>query len=150
MQILGVDRQVLVSETEAGFRQRLRLQKAAYLLSRMGVKPFSEFEFNIYLRGPYSPDLAKAYYSGADEYEEPEISQDKLELLKWFMSHEDRWLEIASGILSIQERYRGIGRKGLLTLLRMSKPWITENEFNSIFGELKRKGLVERKQKLLP
>lgn len=146
---LGINKEALVSEGEEGFRSRLRLQKAAYLLKRMGVEPFKSYEFNIYLRGPYSPELAKTYYGELKDYSEPDISDDKFDVFKWYMEHDDKWLEIASSILLILERYPDMGEKELLSLLKSSKPWVTEVEFREIYGELEGKGLVGKKQILL-
>lgn len=146
VRFLGIDRRRLVSEGEEGFRLRLKLQKAAYLLKRMGVEPFTKYEFNTYLRGPYSPDLAKDYYNTSREEEcVPSIDSERLELLKWFIDHDERWLETASSILSILEKYPNIANEQLLSLLRMSKPWITDKDFDAVYNELKGRGLIGRK-----
>jgi len=44
------------------FWSRFRIQKAVYLLQASGYPSRSQYRFNLYLRGPYSPDLAKDYY----------------------------------------------------------------------------------------
>ena len=44
------------------FRGRLRIQKTVYLLKAMGFEAVSDYDFNSYIRGPYSRDLAKHYY----------------------------------------------------------------------------------------
>jgi hypothetical protein len=46
---------------------RIRLQKLVYLLKVGGYAPAQEFEFNIYLNGPYSPGLAEVYYAYATD-----------------------------------------------------------------------------------
>jgi hypothetical protein len=69
----------------------------------------------------------------------PAISGDKLELLNWFMNHDERWLEIATSILMIRERYPRISSEEMLSILRLSKPWITREEFEKILSELKSK-----------
>ena len=45
------------------FSTRFRLQKAAYLLKQLGCQAFCEYDFNLYIHGPYSPALAGRYYS---------------------------------------------------------------------------------------
>jgi uncharacterized protein YwgA len=40
----------------------LRVQKAVFLLKHLSIKPFTDYEFDMYLRGPYSPSLAEDYY----------------------------------------------------------------------------------------
>jgi uncharacterized protein YwgA len=125
---------------DENFLKRLRVQKAAYLLKYLGVQPFTRYDFSLYIHGPYSPDLAREYYSEKSEGSQvPEIDNDILELLKWFMDHGDRWLEIATSILMIRERYPEIGAEEILSILRLSKPWITDSEFGEILGELRSK-----------
>jgi hypothetical protein len=58
----------LSSETgrrfDAGeFWARFRIQKAVYFLKVMGHPGLARYRYDLYLRGPYSPDLTKAYYA---------------------------------------------------------------------------------------
>lgn len=148
--VLRTSKQTLVSDDEDGFVSRLRLQKAAYLLKRMGVEPFTKYEFNIYLRGPYSPELAKEYYGElGEEKEKPEITVEKLESLKWFVEHDEKWLEIASSILLILEDYPDISYDELFSLLRMSKPWVTREKLDQIYRELEERSLVGKQTVLV-
>lgn len=143
IEFLDIHRDVLVSNSEEGFKARLKLQKAAYLLKRMGVEPFTKYEYSIYIKGPYSPELAKDYYSELEPANEvPKIEPEKLEVLWWFVKHDDRWLEIASSILHILEDYPGIDKEQLLSTLKMSKPWITLEEFDKVYRELEERKLV--------
>jgi hypothetical protein len=43
--------------------RRVRLQKLVYLLRAAGHPAARKFEFNMYLNGPYSSDLAEVYYA---------------------------------------------------------------------------------------
>jgi len=138
LEILGLSRDEL--KKEENFLKRFRVQKAAYLLKYLGVRPFTSYDFSLYIHGPYSPDLAREYYS--EKGEEPQvlkIDNDVLKLLNWFMNHDERWLEIATSILMIYERYPKIGSKEMLSILKLSKPWITHKEFGEILNELKSK-----------
>jgi uncharacterized protein YwgA len=138
LQILGMTRDELKMEEE--FLKRFRVQKAAYLLKYLGVRPFTKYDFSLYIHGPYSPELAREYYlERSEEPQVPAISDDKLELLNWFMNHDERWLEIATSILMIRERYPRISSEEMLSILRLSKPWITREEFEKILSELKSK-----------
>ena len=48
------------------FEDRLRIQKEVYMMRlHPDLEPHLPFDFNMYVRGPYSPDLAKAYYTDA-------------------------------------------------------------------------------------
>ncbi|EJG06307.1 hypothetical protein Metli_0337 [Methanofollis liminatans DSM 4140] len=64
---------VIACFREAGFRMdkgqfehRLIAQKLVYLLKLKGVE--FAYPFHLYVRGPYSPDLAREYYQHADEF----------------------------------------------------------------------------------
>jgi uncharacterized protein YwgA len=61
-------------------RGRLRVQKAAYLLKYLGVEPFAKYDFSLYINGPYSPELAREYFSEKIE-EAPEIDSEFGEIL---------------------------------------------------------------------
>jgi uncharacterized protein YwgA len=137
LEFLKLSKEELLSDEDS--RGRLRIQKAAYLLKYLGVEPFAKYDFSLYINGPYSPELAREYFSEKIEEEAPEIESDTLELLEWFMSHGERWLEIATSILMIRERYPEIGAEETLSILRLSKPWITNKEFGEILGELRTK-----------
>ena len=137
IEFLKLDREELLRGEDP--RCRLRIQKAAYLLKHLGVEPFAKYDFSLYINGPYSPELAREYFSEKIEEEAPEIDNDILELLEWFMNHGDKWLEIATSILMIRERYPDIGAEETLSILRLSKPWITDSEFGEILGELRTK-----------
>jgi len=48
------------------FGDRLRIQKEVYLMGfHPDLAPLLPFEFDMYIRGPYSTDLADAYYAKA-------------------------------------------------------------------------------------
>jgi len=48
------------------FEDRLRIQKEVYMLRlHPDLAPLLPFEFDMYIRGPYSTDLADAYYAKA-------------------------------------------------------------------------------------
>jgi len=42
---------------------RLRIQKAVYIFKALGSPNAADYRYNLYIRGPYSPALAKDYYS---------------------------------------------------------------------------------------
>ncbi|MEM3693019.1 MAG: hypothetical protein QXI39_03245 [Candidatus Bathyarchaeia archaeon] len=128
--------------------KRLRLQKAVFLLKHLGIDPFTNYEFNLYIRGPYSPSLAREYYgisSGLDAKGLKPVPLNlggKEDLLKWFVSKEEGWLEVASSILWIKERYPSISEKELFSILQLSKPWVNEEDFKGILKDLLSKSLL--------
>ena len=42
---------------------RFTIQKTVYLLRKLGYAPALKYDYNIYLNGPYSPNLAEVYYA---------------------------------------------------------------------------------------
>lgn len=137
MEHLGITGRAIGNSFEA----RFRVQKAAFLLKCLGVRPFSEYGFGLYIHGPYSTTVAKGYYS-ARPGSRANLSPDTIEKLDWFANHSDRWIELASAILSLKDSNRGIGDEDLFSTLRMSKPWVKGDEFGGILRELGSQGLV--------
>jgi uncharacterized protein YwgA len=143
LRFLGFDRDELLRDEN--LRMRLKVQKAAYLLKYLNVSPFNRYDFNLYIHGPYSPELAREYYNleiGNEiraEDKMPEISNEHLELLRWFIDHDDRWLEIATSILIVREQYPELKYNDVYNILRSSKPWLTKEEYKKVYDELKSK-----------
>ena len=123
------------------FDNRLRVQKAVFFLKHLGVKPFTDYEFNAYLHGPYSPALAQDYYRLKGVEPTPVELGDKEALLKWFTSHNLDWLEVCSSILSIRERYPRIDDEETYKLIIFSKPWVEKTFFEDIIKELEARGV---------
>jgi uncharacterized protein YwgA len=126
----------------SAIEDRLRLQKAAFLLNHFGVSPFTNYSFSMYLKGPYSPSLARDYYNlGKTRAARFTLDADHMKTLTWFSSRDTRWLEVASSILSIKERNKGVGKEDVYSVLRLSKPWVDHDYFESVVTELDQKQL---------
>jgi uncharacterized protein YwgA len=108
-------------EKEAGFRfdvkrfeHRLMLQKYVFIAKVLGLD--LGYLHNIYLRGPYSPNLAEDYYKldklaehGVEyegDYKEELRGFNGEKFLEVIEGKDAEWLEIAATILSVYERYR--------------------------------------------
>ncbi len=102
------------------FDHRLKLQKLVYIAKSLGV-PKLEYDFNLYLRGPYSPELADDYYNLG---EGAEISEDEV---KAFLSNEafhrfvelvngedGTWLEIAATLIDLKKVVDDLVRRELV------------------------------------
>jgi len=123
--------------TPASFDERLKVQKAVFLLKHLKVEPFSKYSFGLYLHGPYSSELAKDYYSlGRVKPKAPPIGSAHTTLLKWFVRNDERWLEIASSILSLRERYGAATEDEIYSTLRLSKPWVDETLYERVTRDL--------------
>jgi uncharacterized protein YwgA len=139
---LGIDRGEL--KKKENFDARMKLQKASYLLHYLRVSPFDAFHFNLYLRGPYSSGLAIQYYDfDGDRPSTPEMGVEHAGILAWFSKFDLREMEIATSILLIEESNpRGLRDEEIYSVLTISKPWVSPDNFNLIIGELREKKLV--------
>jgi uncharacterized protein YwgA len=140
IQRLGISPKKLTSASS--INKRLKVQKAAFLLRHLGVSPFNEYDFSLYLHGPYSSKLA-ANYSHLEKVRTRPVKLDseKMKLLEWFVSNEDRWLEVASTIISIKDRSSNAEKEDIYSVLMLSKPWIDNRLFRSVVTDLEEQGL---------
>jgi uncharacterized protein YwgA len=121
----------------ASFNERLKVQKAVFLLKYLKVEPFSNYGFSLYLHGPYSPELAKDYYDLTKvRPKSVSLNPETLSRLKRFVSKDDRWLEVASSILSLKGRYSTVASDEVYSTLKMSKPWVDKSMYESVTKDL--------------
>ena len=139
MEHLGVS----AAAIDGSFSARFRVQKAAFLLRHLGVKPFTSLGFGLYIHGPYSGTLAEWYYK-AKPGGEASLSPDVLAKLDWFMDNSESWIEVASAIISPKESRGGISDEDLPGALRVSKPWVTDRMAEKVLGQLRSQKLVKR------
>lgn len=126
----------------SAFETRLKLQKATFLLNYLKVVPFIDYPFSMYVSGPYSPLLANEYYHlNGTRTTSVKLDPGVRRVLKWFSARDQKWLEVASSILSIKERNKDVGKDTVFSVLTMSKPWVTRKYFDSVVAELAEKGL---------
>lgn len=98
------------------FNNRLKLQKYIFLLRRYGID--LGYSYNYYIRGPYSPELADDYYNLPEVDGELELPEDFLRLIK---DKSERWLELASSLVMVFEKYPGIGEDEAIRIVAGSK-----------------------------
>lgn len=137
---LGITPKKITSPSS--FNERLKVQKAVFLLKRLGVNPFTEYSFSLYLHGPYSSELAKDYYNLSESSSTAvQLGSNNKKILNWFTEKDDAWLEVASSIISVKERYAGVDKETIYSVLTLSKPWVTPEMFETVMSELTTKGL---------
>jgi uncharacterized protein YwgA len=95
-------------EDDKSFERRLRIQKIMYFIVSKKLDSDLNYSYSVYLRGPYSPDLSKDYFSiSENEFENTKNVLDKnpkLEALVEFLNNEDSlWLEIASTLKMLKD-----------------------------------------------
>ena len=60
-------------EDDKSFERRLRIQKIMYFIVSKKLDSDLNYPYSVYLRGPYSPDLSKDYFSiSENEFENTE------------------------------------------------------------------------------
>ena len=98
------------------FNNRLKLQKYVFLLRRYGID--LGYSYNYYIRGPYSPELADDYYNLPDVEGEVELPEDFLKLIR---NKSERWLELASSLVMVFEKYPDISEDDAVRVVAGSK-----------------------------
>ena len=142
------------------FDHRLKLQKLVYIYKALGGN-LLDYEFNLYLRGPYSPELADDYYhlsnSGMMEEvggQQKEIFlQDKIfrALVNMAKDKDGTWLEIAATLLELKKVAESLAKLGitkedfemeLVNLTYKRKPFASKNYIKTVLEELKKYGAI--------
>ena len=85
----------------AKFRHRIVIQKLVYLLQLKGVE--FGFDYGLYVRGPYSPNLTKEIYAKRDKFEQlktkatlSEKETQTVQEAKEIFDGNPAWLEVAA------------------------------------------------------
>lgn len=119
---------------------RKRVQKAVYLGQLSGVD--LGYRFGWYLKGPYSTELTKDYYSlagdiaaGDRDYEKVELQgslRERLQTIRPLMEvpegiplSPESWLELVSS-LHFLYKVRGLNKEAALNVLKEEKPQLSE------------------------
>ncbi|MGI0055118.1 MAG: hypothetical protein ACREBZ_05325 [Thermoplasmata archaeon] len=114
---------------------RFRIQKTVYLLKHSGYRPAGKYSFNLYHMGPYSPDLAAAYYAfeDAELRDSPrtnDISPATLAVLRDALGHDDPFLE---GLTTTLDVWRaGNDLRVALSQARSIKPHLGEDTWREV------------------
>lgn len=129
---------------DSEFENRLKLQKYVYLADRFGLN--SGYVFNLYIYGPYSPDLAADYYALAEnkpllpEAELPE-EFDAHKFIRFVRGKDSDWLSIAATLILVYE-HNTLSRDELIYTLCTIKPNARKDEIEFVLEELEREGLL--------
>lgn len=126
---------------------RIRMQKYVFLAKEFGLDV--EYDYNMYLHGPYSPALAEAYYEGLDDVTVSEDALDGLDtdrFLEVVAGKDTRWLELASTLVSLSNRYARYEEPETVEEAAIARASelkdADESTLRSIWGELRRSDLV--------
>ena len=85
---------------------RFRIQKAVYLLKWMKYPPAQRFDYNLYLKGPYSPNLTAWYYEMQDQGmrsagEAAGLGDPARRVVVAALGHDDSFLEGLTTLLDV-------------------------------------------------
>ncbi len=119
---------------------RFRIQKAAYLLKHLGYPPALGYSFNIYHMGPYSPELARAYYQLEDHGIRAagvatDVPGTVLDVIADALDHEDPLLEGLTTLLDIWKESHSMPIA--LRQARAIKPHLSEPTWAEVRSFLK-------------
>lgn len=127
------------------FDGRLRIQKVIYLLKSMGHPVARYYSYNMYLRGPYSPDLTRDYYQIIESEIssiDVEINDDMLSVIRDAVSTGDSFLEAVATVHSIYKTNAPLGdRENIIRMARSIKPQL-HHQYDAAWEFLIRKGLI--------
>jgi len=148
---LGIRAGTLLSDGDDGIDARVRVQKVAYLIKRLGYDV--GFEFDLYYHGPYSSELARVIEGLAmlgGRYIS-ELAEDcggsNYNTIKSIIGQLSQYptdvLEVASTIRSLLDApdYRG-DLNGVIDHVKFLKPWVDDNTINNALNLLRSLGLL--------
>lgn len=127
------------------FEDRLLLQKYVFFAQRLGLK--TDYDYNVYVFGAYSPDLAQDYYSDEILENNQAIGVDSFpmdDFRKMVRGKGPRWLEIASTLELFLERFDDkpeSERKELAIKRTMEEKEATEKTVSNILTQLENSAL---------
>ena len=95
-------------EDDKSFERRLRIQKIMYFIVSKKLDSDLNYSYSVYLRGPYSPDLSKDYFSiSENEFKNTEdVLDENSPLRSWIKQlnkKDSLWLEIASTLKMLKD-----------------------------------------------
>lgn len=132
------------------FSERLILQKTIYLMQTFDL--FIGYHFNWYLKGPYSPQLAKDAYDLSNTYEElPEVTFVSVSAEKRFQKFmslvgdhlmDADWLEAIASIHYLYHRGSAKDRDSIFVTIKNKMPSLKKSDFDSYWKILSETGMI--------
>jgi len=139
------------AQFQSDFNARLILQKTIYLLEEFGLN--IGYYFSWYLRGPYSPALARDAYAVAKSYSDVQVAKfaDPSEEKKFCMflafikpiTEDYSLLEKVASIHFLFKVYPHSSSKDIFAKAKAKIPSLTFEEFEEISTILKKWNLLE-------
>jgi len=145
--LLGVFEKLGLKLDIRSFEKRLRIQKIVYMLQlHPEFKPYLNYHYNLFIYGPYSPELAFVYYHMPENIAPAEIkvSSRAIEYGKEISRWDNSLLEeIASTLIEAIKINKGrIEDEELVKLVHELKPYHKRDKIDEILKMLR--GLKEK------
>jgi len=150
---LGIKTSTLLSDGDDGIDARVRVQKIAYFLKRLGYN--ISFEFDLYYHGPYSGELAEAIEClarlGGGHVEELTVLCLRAGDCRSIRSIVERLSQYPTGILEVASTIRSLldspdykgDLNGAIDHVKFLKPWVSDNVVKDALSLLRSLGLLE-------
>jgi len=126
------------------FEKRFLLQKYVFLARLFGLD--MGYRFSLYLYGPYSSELADDYYEVAKKrglaLTPLPNTFEREGFINLVKDKDSTWLEIASSIILVKERYPNLSGEEAYNVLRFSKPWLSKELFDEVYYVLEGKRVI--------
>ena len=136
----------ILGDGEEEFVNRFKIQKYVYLAKRFGLDV--PYMHGMYLRGPYSKTLAKAYYGIANNPQEYGRADGSLDegfdgegFLNAVYSKEKDWLEVAATLIDRNGQFKD--RNGLVENVMLFKEKFGRKFMFQVLDDLEKVGLVK-------
>jgi len=143
-------------ESREGLEARVRVQKLVFLMRRF-IPALRGYKFSLYIYGPYSPDLARAYYELAERgddyiaelastYNPPKEAE---RILRQLARLDTETLELMATAYDIYSAHKGsrlwkpMRREFLVRRVLLVKPWASRKAVERAVDELARLGFIE-------
>ncbi len=122
------------------FSHRIKLQKYVFIAQKLGFQ--TNYNYSLYIHGPYSTSLADDYYSieNFGNVRPRKVTEQFIELVK---DKTKNWLELAATIIMINERYDDISPDKLIELVKTAKPHADKNHLSKIIRTLEKHNCVD-------
>ena len=135
------------------FDHRIMLQKYVFIAKSLGWD--NDYPYNIYLRGPYSPDLAQDYYNLAtipvpsEMFERCLVNLEKERFVQIIQNRDIEWLEIGTTILSLYNSNKDRIEKDEIAPFLLERTKDIKSDFDGsyiedVFGSLLESKLIPK------
>lgn len=138
---------------KSDFNARMILQKTVYLLQSFGL--YLGYPYSWYLRGPYSPNLAKDAYLVANDYDRESLTcfEDREDEKRFgdflrFLGNKKNdhfWMEAVASVHFLAKLYGEKNEQLIFEEVHRKMRTLSRENFADIWNELWRNGLLCKK-----